>query len=114
MRNWLFKNQICRSQGLVSVDPEKLNAINDIPIPTTLKQLRSFCGAVYYIRKFIVNCSSHLAKLMDIVATCAQNNVKKLPNEQMPLIRDQVDIIKRELCKCTSIKKKTNILIHKH
>jgi hypothetical protein len=43
------------TKGGISVDPDKVKAILDIPIPTNLKQLRSFIGAVTFFSKFITH-----------------------------------------------------------
>jgi hypothetical protein len=46
-------------EGKISMDTVKLGGIRDWPIPTTLKQTRSFLGFGNFYRKFI----SHYSKL---------------------------------------------------
>ena len=41
------------SEGKIEMDPKKIAGIADWPIPTTLKQLRSFLGFGNYYRRFI-------------------------------------------------------------
>ena len=41
------------SQSGIEVDPEKVQAIQDMPAPQTEKQIRSFLGKVSYIARFI-------------------------------------------------------------
>ena len=41
----------------VRPDPQKVLAITTFPTPTTVKQLRTFCGMVSYYRRFIPDCS---------------------------------------------------------
>ena len=51
----------------VRPDPQKVAAIQQFPIPTIAKQLKTFCGIVGYYRRFIPNCSriaSPLYKLL--------------------------------------------------
>jgi hypothetical protein len=46
------------SGGEMRVDPEKIAAITQWPIPTNVTKVRSFMGATQYLRKFIVNFST--------------------------------------------------------
>ena len=49
--------------------PEYISAVRDFPVPTTVKQLRSFLGLVNFQRKFIPHCSTiskPLTKLMEV------------------------------------------------
>ena len=41
----------------VRPDPRKVLAITTFPTPTTVKQLKTFCGMVSYYRRFIPDCS---------------------------------------------------------
>lgn len=47
---------IVRHRG-IEIDPVKIKAIQDMPAPTTLKQLRSLQGKLAYIHRFIANLS---------------------------------------------------------
>jgi len=65
----------------VRPDPEKVAAIEQFPTPTTVKQLKTFCGMISYYRRFVPNCSwiaSPLYKLLKkdakFVWTEAQEN----------------------------------------
>jgi hypothetical protein len=44
--------------GELRVDPEKIAAITQWPIPTSVTEVRSFMGATQYLRKFIINFST--------------------------------------------------------
>ena len=39
----------------VKVDPNKIKAIKEWKVPTTIKQLRGFLGLIEYYRKFVKN-----------------------------------------------------------
>lgn len=51
------------SRGGVSTDPEKTQAVRDWPVPTTLRQVRSFLGFVGYYRRFVPSFSRVAAPL---------------------------------------------------
>ena len=55
------------SYGKIEMDPKKIAGINDWPIPTTLKQLRSFLGFGNYYRKFIKNYSDLTRPLNELL-----------------------------------------------
>ena len=65
----LFKQQInylghVLSKEGVSTDPEKIKAVTEWPLPTTVTEVRSFLGFVSYYSRFIPNFSK-VAKLLN-------------------------------------------------
>ncbi|KAJ9514280.1 hypothetical protein QJQ45_012211 [Haematococcus lacustris] len=54
------------SAGAISVDPDKVRAIVDWPVPSSLTQLQSFLGAANFVRKFVHNFSAISAPLTDL------------------------------------------------
>jgi len=40
----------------VKPDPQKVAAITSYPTPTSVKELKTFCGMISYYRRFIPNC----------------------------------------------------------
>lgn len=51
----------------VKVDPRKVQAVQDWPIPTDVHQLRSFLGLANYFRKFIQGYSTLVRPLTDLL-----------------------------------------------
>ncbi|KAJ9516318.1 hypothetical protein QJQ45_001057 [Haematococcus lacustris] len=54
------------SAGAISVDPDKVRAIVDWPVPSSLTQLQSFLGAANFVGKFVHNFSAISAPLTDL------------------------------------------------
>ena len=52
---------------------EKMEAINSIPPPKNVQEIRRFCGMVNFYHKFIPNCSAILTQLTEMI-----KNKKKL------------------------------------
>ncbi|KAJ9526429.1 hypothetical protein QJQ45_009904 [Haematococcus lacustris] len=52
--------------GAISVDPDKVRAIADWPLPSPLTQLQSFLGAANFVRKFVQGFSAISAPLTDL------------------------------------------------
>ncbi|KAH7702632.1 pol polyprotein [Aphelenchoides avenae] len=48
-------------------NPDKIAAILNIPVPTTMTKLKSFLGAFNYFRRHVKNCSQILAPLYEIM-----------------------------------------------
>lgn len=57
------------AQG-VSTDPDKISAVREWPVPSTLKELRSFLGFCSYYRRFIKGFSQVAGPLHDVVNVC--------------------------------------------
>ncbi|KAJ9520268.1 hypothetical protein QJQ45_030269, partial [Haematococcus lacustris] len=64
-RTLMFLGHIISAQG-ISVDPCKVTAISNWPVPTSLKTLQSFLGAANYVRKFVHNFSTIAAPLTNL------------------------------------------------
>ncbi len=64
-----FLGHVVSAQG-VSTDPDKVSAVNQWPVPNTLKELRSFLGFCSYYRRFIEGFSKVAGPLHDVVNTC--------------------------------------------
>ncbi|KAJ9519141.1 hypothetical protein QJQ45_007703 [Haematococcus lacustris] len=64
-RTLKFLGHIISAQG-ISVDPCKVTAISEWPVPTSLKTLQSFLGAANYVRKFVHNFSTIAAPLTNL------------------------------------------------
>ncbi|KAL0239478.1 hypothetical protein GEMRC1_009586 [Eukaryota sp. GEM-RC1] len=52
--------------GKRSIDPDRIEAIANLPIPTTISELRSFCGSINYLRDWIPNLSQLIQPLTNL------------------------------------------------
>ena len=68
-----FRQQQFRYQGPIfsrhgmSADPEKVQAIDQLPPPSNLKELRQFIGMVNYLSRFLPNLSTVLKPMTDLL-----------------------------------------------
>ncbi|KAJ9517024.1 hypothetical protein QJQ45_002536 [Haematococcus lacustris] len=65
-RTLKFLGHIISAQS-ISVDPCKVTAISEWPVPTSLKTLQSFLGAANYVREFVHNFSTIAAPLTNLI-----------------------------------------------
>ena len=62
----------------VSPLPDKVDAIRNCSVPTTVKQLRGFLGLVNFYRRFISNCAQILMPLTDLLRNRTKRSKKPL------------------------------------
>ena len=54
----------------IGTDPEKISAVREWPIPTKLRDLRSFIGFTSYYRRYVAGYSTMAKPLHDLVTEC--------------------------------------------
>ena len=60
----------------VRPDPQKKAVIVNFPTPTTVKQLKTFCGMISYYRRFIPDCSKTASPLHKLLRKNAKSEWK--------------------------------------
>lgn len=65
-QNIKFLGHIISPKG-ISMDPEKLKAIQEFPQPRNKKELQSFIGFVSFYRKFASHHASHIGPLINLI-----------------------------------------------
>jgi len=70
----IYLGHVINKDGLLPCE-DKVKAIKEFKLPTTLKQLQSFLGITGYYRKFIKDCSKIASPLFKI---CKTSSFKKL------------------------------------
>ena len=63
-----FLGQCISAEG-IKPDPNKVNGIKDLPIPSNVKELQSFLGTVHYLSHFVLELSSLRTPLQPLVKT---------------------------------------------
>ncbi|KAF9760762.1 Retrovirus-related Pol polyprotein from transposon [Nosema granulosis] len=66
------------SEGQVGPDSEKIECIKTYPLPTTVRELRSFLGLLNYCREFIKNFATKAKPLFDLLKGETKRSVRKL------------------------------------
>jgi hypothetical protein len=62
------------SEAGIAIDPEKTKIVESWPVPTNVKELRSFMGFCGYYRKFIQNFSRRTAPMASLLASVSSIN----------------------------------------
>ena len=75
----------------VALDPEKVKAIVNMPLPRNLKEIRTFLGMVNYYRRFVNGLSESVEPLTRLLKKGASWKVT-------PEMRNSVATCKRALC----------------
>ena len=83
----------------VSPLPDKVEAIRDCSVPTTVKQLRGFLGLVNFYRRFIPNCAQTLMPLTDLLRNRKKRSKK--PLEWSPACETAFAEVKEKLAQAT-------------
>ncbi|XP_040264683.1 uncharacterized protein LOC120979792, partial [Bufo bufo] len=65
----------------VQPDPDKLAAVRNWPVPTTVKEVRGFLGFASYYRRFI----PHFAQIADPIQELLRGQPKKSPRTPVPI-----------------------------
>ena len=63
----MFLGQLIDENG-IQPDPGKVTAINKMPIPTNIAELRQFLGMINHLSKFAPNLTFHTKPLRDLLA----------------------------------------------
>ena len=68
MTKGIVLGHLISSKG-IQVDPKKIQIIQDLPIPSTKKDIRSFLGHARYYKRFIQNFSKIASSLFTLLVT---------------------------------------------
>ncbi|KAL0161724.1 hypothetical protein M9458_045449, partial [Cirrhinus mrigala] len=86
----------------IATDPNKISAVKQWPVPTTLKALRSFLGFCGYYRRFVPGFSKIAGPLHDLVNQCLNEGPpakvnQKVISEWNPECQAAFDVLKEKL-----------------
>ena len=85
-----FLGQIVDESG-IRPDPEKVRAVNDLPSPTDVSELRRFLGMVNHLSKFAPHLSDKTKPLRHLLST-KSHWIWESPQQQA------FEIVKKEIC----------------
>ena len=74
-RSISFLGHLVSSEGIKPL-PDKIDAIQNYPLPTTAKQLRRYLGMIQYYNRFIPKAADFLAPLNDMLRGNVKNSNK--------------------------------------
>lgn len=66
------------SHGQKCLDPKRLQGLNDLEKPSTIKQLQRFCGTANYQRQWIPKMADHLAYMHELIKDAESRKTWKL------------------------------------
>lgn len=92
-----FLGHIVNKDGL-SVDPEKIKAVQEWPVCKNVHDVRSFCGFVGYYRKFIKNFSKIVTPLSNLTKTSSKETGKVPIFKWTKQEQEAFDTIKQKIC----------------
>lgn len=72
------------AQG-IGIDPDKISAVKQWPIPRTVKELRSFLGLCSYYRRFIEGFSQIAGPLHNVVTARVKESSQARANQLFKL-----------------------------
>lgn len=86
----------------IETDPGKIVSVKEWPVPTTLKELRSFLGFCGYYRRFVEHFSHIASPLHDLVNFCLNSGPPSKVNQWMcsqwtPQCQNSFDVLKQKL-----------------
>ena len=110
-----FLGHLITNTGLTPL-PEKVSAITDFPLPTTLGNVRRFLGLINFYHRFIKNCAEILQPLNALMCGYKKGLRNKVVDwEKNPNAHDSFIAAKQMLAKTTALHyptKNGNISIH--
>nr|XP_054591863.1 uncharacterized protein LOC129156284 [Nothobranchius furzeri] len=74
----------------ITMDPQKIQAVKDWPLPTSLKQLQSFLGFCNFYRRFIKNYSTLVAPLTSLTRPGSPGQLFRLTPDAIRAFRHLV------------------------
>ena len=74
----------------MKIDPERVKAIKDVPLPINVKSLQSFNGQINFIRRFIANLAELMKPLQKLLKKDAKFEWTHDGKEAFKCIKDAI------------------------